>query len=165
MKIIKLGQCIPAIRNQGISNDDHNGEHSLPGHKAKLQKGHVLSKAVDYIQSLQQRVSELETEKGILQSRIEALDRRVEQDLKSPQTRRQHPDLSRRHHKPQPLGADLQMKSTVIAPPSRAYGPDQSSAEIRDRVSPQQNGYPFVSANAACPSKQPPLKREAVTRM
>jgi Helix-loop-helix DNA-binding domain len=83
LKIAKLGQCIPAIRNQDTATEHSvNGKDFRAAPKAKLQKGHVLSKALDYIQSLKQHVSELEAEKNQLQSRVQALNVLVEEEIK-----------------------------------------------------------------------------------
>lgn len=77
LKIIQLGQCIPAIRHQITTIEDFENGDDTPNPKAKLQKGHVLSRAVDYIQSLQQHVSELEADKRRLESKVEALQEMI----------------------------------------------------------------------------------------
>ena len=81
LKIIKLGQCIPDIRHQiNAVEDFENIDDSGGALKAKLQKGHVLAKAVDYILSLQQHVTELQAENVQLEGRVQVLNSIVQKE-------------------------------------------------------------------------------------
>jgi Helix-loop-helix DNA-binding domain len=139
LKIIKLGQCIPAIRNQVIAIEDvENAEDCGTTPKTKLQKGHVLSKAVDYIQSLQQNVSELEAQKRQLESRVEALS----------MTGRSRPE-----------------NGSTTGLRNGAFLSDSTPLEGQPQMPPAQNGFSFVSENTSFAMKRPRIPRNGIGRI
>jgi Helix-loop-helix DNA-binding domain len=153
LKIIKLGQCIPAIRSQvtGIDNLDDCQTAS----KTKLQKGHVLSKAVDYIQSLQQVVSDLEADKKELENRVETLHMMVDehhaptamlQSSQSPELSRRSPELLDSLGSSPRKGSGVAMKNAVER---------RLSSEAQKPLSRNSNGFSFVSENPSLTSKRP----------
>lgn len=167
LKIIKLGQCIPEIRGQVIGIDDlENVEDCRTTSKAKLQKGHVLSKAVDYIQSLQQLVSELEVEKRQLENRVESLHMMVDGDHQAPSEMNQRsnaPEASRHLLEPQISSRGRPKKDLSI--PLKQVEPQTSSSEASNPLSPFQNGFSFVSENPSLTSKRPRVARGGVPRL
>jgi FtsZ-binding cell division protein ZapB len=158
LKIIKLGQCIPAVRNQVVGIDDlDKAEDCRATAKSKLQKGHVLSKAVDYIQSLQQHVSELEAEKRQLENRVESLNMIIEEDYQAaaemPQ-RRAAPEISRRGSEPHiPLRGRSKSERHMVLKTEAEI--DLLSSKGQYPPSPHQNGFSFVSENPSFSSKRP----------
>lgn len=167
LKIIKLGQCIPAVRNQVVGIDDlDKAEDCRATAKSKLQKGHVLSKAVDYIQSLQQHVSELEAEKRRLENRVESLNMIIEEDYQAaaemPQ-RRAVPEMSRRGSEPQiPLGCRSKNERHVVLKTEAET--DLLSLKGQNPFSPHQNGFSFVSENPSFSSKRPRVVKSGFSR-
>jgi Helix-loop-helix DNA-binding domain len=161
-KIIKLGQCIPTIRSQAISvEENETGEGYPTTSKAKLQKGHVLSKAVDYIQSLQQHVSELEAEKRQLESRVEALHLMVKDDFQNQQEAtvcRQTQDLSRRFSEPHSSAGNSTQKRLCSSIRNDTVMATSSVPGVQNSIMPIQNGFSFVSEN---PSNGPKRQRPA----
>jgi Helix-loop-helix DNA-binding domain len=167
LKIIKLGQCIPAIRNQVVGIDDlDKAEDCRATAKSKLQKGHVLSKAVDYIQSLQQHVSELEAEKRQLENRVESLNMIIEEDYQAaadmPQ-RRPIPEMPRRGSEPHmALGCRSKNERHMVL--KTETEPDLLSSKGQYPPSPHQNGFSFVSENPSLSSKRPRVVRSGFSR-
>lgn len=159
LKIIKLGQCIPATREQAIAAEDlDNGEDCRATARAKLQKGHVLSQAVDYIQSLQQRVAELETANRLLESRVQALQMFVENDSKElPETADCKPPPGAPR---QPFEEQVAFSpTTAVVAESEVFLP-----ETKFQTSPPHSGFFFVSENPSLAQKRPRLIGSGVAR-
>ena len=157
LKIIKLGQCIPATREQAIAVEDlENGEDCRATAKAKLQKGHVLSQAVDYIQSLKQHVSELEVANRLLESRVQALHmlaEKVSKELPEIPDCQPPPEVRGLHYEEQMSSA-----SADVAAEAEYFLP-----ESRSQASPH-TGFSFVSENPSLTQKRPKLIRGGVAR-
>jgi len=167
LKIIKLGQCIPAIRSHVVGIDDLEDAEDCPSTpKAKLQKGHVLSKAVDYIQSLQQLVSELKADKRQLENRVESLHMLVEEDYQAPSEMTQCSHVRevpmRLAERQIPLGSRSIKGSSVAL--KKEVGTQIPSLEGQNSLSPTQNGFSFVSENPSLTSKRPRHAKGAVSR-
>jgi Helix-loop-helix DNA-binding domain len=165
LKIAKLGQCIPAMRNQETATEHSvNGKDSRAAPKAKLQKGHVLSKALDYIQSLKQHVSELEAEKNQLQSRVQALNVLVEEEIKYHQENPacgKAPGVPRRFSEPQSRresrakkGSSSTMEDETLEA-LESESESDSSFEARNRSSHAHNEICAVSEDPSPASKRP----------
>lgn len=167
LKIIKLGQCIPAIRNQVVGIDDlDNTEDCRTTPKSKLQKGHVLSKAVDYIQSLQQLVSDLEAEKRQLENRVESLNMMVEEDYQAPAEMPQcslAPEIPRRGSEPHMLLESRSKKGRNMTLKTEAET-ENVSAKAQHPLSPRQSGFSFVSENPSFTSQRPKLVKSGFSR-
>jgi Helix-loop-helix DNA-binding domain len=165
LKIIKLGQCIPAIRHQVVGIDDlENADECRTIPKSKLQKGHVLSKAVDYIQSLQQLVSDLEAEKRQLENKVESLRMMVGQDCEVPSDMApfsQKPGMPERPVDPAiPLGSRLKKGS------SKAVKSELGTEfEAQPPIPPRPNGFSFVAENPSLSLKRPRIARGDISRL
>jgi Helix-loop-helix DNA-binding domain len=168
LKIIKLGQCLPTLRDQAVALEDlENGEDCRPAPKAKLQKGHVLSKAVDYIQSLQQHVSELEAENRQLEGRVQALHMLVEEGCQP------SPELSECRPSPEVPRGSFEQTSPGRRPKQRfstattdvTVETEPSLPEEQIRMSSSQNEFSFVSENPSLALKRPRVTRGGVARM
>lgn len=168
LKIIKLGQCIPAIRSQVAGIDDLEHAEDCPTTpKSKLQKGHVLSKAVDYIQSLQQLVSDLEADKRQLENTIESLHMMVGEDNQAPSEMNQFdlaPDMSRRVSEPQMLLERRPKEETSVFLKSEE-GTECLSPQARYTISPRHNGFSFVSEDPSLASKRPKFARSGHSKL
>jgi Helix-loop-helix DNA-binding domain len=167
LKIIKLGQCIPAIRNQVVGIDDlDKAEDCRATAKSKLQKGHVLSKAVDYIQSLQRHVSELEAEKRHLENRVESLNMMVEEDYQAaadmPQRRAVQETPMRGSESQIPLGSKSKKEKNMAV--KTETEPDLFSSKGQHPPSPHQNGFSFVSENPSFHSKRSRVVKSGISR-
>jgi Helix-loop-helix DNA-binding domain len=153
LKIIKLGQCIPAIRSQVTGIDTLDGCQT--NSKTKLQKGHVLSKAVDYIQSLQQVVSDLEADKKELENRVEALHVMVD-EYHAPTAMvqaSQSAGLSKQSPEPlNSLGSSPRKGSSVAM---KNADERRLSSEAQNPLLRNANGFSFVSENPSLTSKRP----------
>ena len=170
LKIIKLGQCVPAIRDQAVALEDlENGEDDRPAPRAKLQKGHVLSKAVDYIQFLQRRVSELEAENKHLEGRFQALHMVEEEGDEislGTSDRRRSPEIARRHSEQLfNLSASRRTNSLSTGLTDATNDTGSSLLETQNRLSLPQNEFSFVSENPSLTSKRPRVPRGEVVRM
>ena len=168
LKIIKLGQCIPAIRSQvaGIDDLEHT-EDCRTTPKSKLQKGHVLSKAVDYIQSLQQLVSDLEADKRQLENTIESLHLMVGEDNQAPSEINQFdltPDMPRRVSESQIL-LERRPKEEMSVFLKNEEGTECLSPQARYPISPRHNGFSFVSENPLLTSKRPKVARSGISKL
>lgn len=172
LKIVKLGQCIPAIRSQVAGIDDlEHAEDCRTTTKSKLQKGHVLSKAVDYIQSLQQLVSELEADKKQLENTIESLHMMVGEDNQASSDINQFglaSDVSRRVSEqvsePQ-IMLERRPKDEMSVMLKNEEGTESLSPHARYAISPRQNGFSFVSENPSFTSKRPKVVRTGFSRL
>lgn len=84
LKIVKLARCIPEIHNQAVIEEEMNqasgDRRYFP--KAKLQKGHVLSEAVNHIEALHRRVTQLEAEKARLDNTVKTLQMNLQGKLR-----------------------------------------------------------------------------------
>lgn len=152
LKIVKLGQCIPAIRSQVLGIEDlESAEDARTTPKAKLQKGHVLSKAVDYIQSLQQRVYQLEAERRQLEDRVEALHELVEEEHQPSAEIIQcnkAPELPSRDRGLERLSDGEPKTGLTIVLKQEELGTKSLSSERQSPMLPRQNGF-SVSRNSS----------------
>ncbi|KAF7510790.1 hypothetical protein GJ744_005890 [Endocarpon pusillum] len=170
LKIIKLGQCIPAIRSQVADIDDlEHADDCRTTPKSKLQKGHVLSKAVDYIQSLQQLVSDLEADKRQLENTIESLHMVVGEDDQAPSEMNQFdlaPDMPRRISEPQ-MGLERRPKEETSRFLKNEEGTECLLPQARYPISPRHNGFSFVSENPSLTStsKRPKVARSGISKL
>lgn len=170
LKIIKLGQCIPTIRDQAIALEDlENGEDCRLAPKAKLQKGYVLSKAVEYIQSLQQRASELEAENKQLEGRFRALHMVEEEgDETSPgmSDGRPSPGIARRHSEQTPnLSVSRPRVKLGVEVTSATNGTEIPLSGTQNYFLPPQSEFSFVSEHPSLALKQPRVTRREIARM
>ncbi len=168
LKIIKLGQCIPAIRSQVAGIDDlEHAEDCLTTTKSKLQKGHVLSKAVDYIQSLQQLVSDLEADKRQLENTIESLHMMVAEDKQASSEINQFdlaPDIPRRALEPQ-IMLERKPNEEMSVALKNEEDTECLSPQARYPLSPRQSGYSFVSENPSLTCGRPKVLRSGISRL
>lgn len=167
LKIIKLGQCIPAIRSQVVGIDEsENTEDCRTTQKGKLQKGHVLSNAVDYIQSLQQLVSELEAENRQLENKVEALH--VMMDDNQGATEMGQCDMPAevlgRSLESQTLSGN-ESKNGLKGVVKTKAGRRVSAADVPTSFSPHRNSFSFVSENPSFASKRPKAAKGSNSRI
>lgn len=166
LKIIKLGQCIPAIRSQvGGMDDVEESQDGRTTAKAKLQKGHVLSEAVDYIQSLQQLVSDLETENKQLGNKVDELHLLVEDHHGPPEAHHVNwsPETPSRSLDPHPT---MESESNKFSGMQRnGLGREMPSLEAQNALATDQSGFSFVSVNPSVASKRPRGGKGASSRV
>ena len=165
LKIIKLGQCIPAIRSQIVGIDElESAEDCRTVPKSKVQKGHVLSKAIDYIQTLQQLVARLEAEKQQLENKVESLHMMVGGDYLAPLRMtqcNQAPEVPRRSSGPQTSVGSRSTKWLSVGLKDQM----KAEAEAQTPISPQQNAFSFVSEYPSLVLKQPKVAKPVFSKL